>query len=151
MSRQNIKAALLLLAVATVLAVACHKPSDPSRAKVTNISNNGCLWHADVQALADKDSDDEPERVEFSYRNGVLTITHYNMWVNCAFELNGIDVAIHVDSNTVTVDEWEHDGPMADCICRTDNTFQIVDLPRGTYTFVFNSWNPSPYTCTYTF
>lgn len=151
MSKRSIKTALLLLAAAAVLAGACHKQGDPSRAKVTHITNNGCQQHTDAQALADKDTDDEPERVAFSYRNGVLTVTHYNILVNCAFESNGIDVAIHVDGDTVTIDEREHDGPMADCMCRTDNTFQIVDLPRGTYTFVFNTWYPSPYTCTYTF
>ncbi len=151
MTTHRFKITLLLMMSVVALTGACSKQGDEARAQVQNISNNGCLSHTDKEALATKDQDDEQEWVEFSHDGGVLTITHHNMVVNCAFEANGIGVSIRVEGDTVTIDEYELDGPQANCICLTDNTFQIVNLPRGTYTFVFNCWWPSPYTCTYSF
>lgn len=153
MSHQRIKIALVLMLSAVALTAACTKRGDASRVQISNITNNGCHSHTDAQALAYKSLDEEQEWVEFNYGNGVLTVTHHNLLVNCGAFANGIDVDISIDGNTVTINEWEHDGPVADCLCFTDNMFQIVNLPRGTYTFVFTRWSTAPYSysCTYSF
>ena len=141
--------AAMLLAGA-VIVLACNKEGDASQATVQNISDNGCIYHTDKQALEEKGLFDDTDSLGYSYSHGTLYITHYNLLVNCAFEVNGIDVDITVDGSTITISEHEHGGPLANCICRTDNSFQIAHLPHGTYTLVFNSWYPSPYSVTIT-
>ena len=140
---KTLVAALLLTGM--VVAAACHKEGDAMKATVQNISNTGCLYHTDKQALEEKGLFDDNDSVSYYYNHGTLSITHHNLFVNCCFEEGGIDVDIAVDGNTITIIEYEHDGPLCNCICRTDNSFQIAHLPHGTYTLVFHSWYPEPY------
>lgn len=134
----------------TTLAIACNKTGDTSRITVQNISNNGCIYHTDQASLEEKDQDFSTDSIGYSYSHGTLYITHYNLLLNCAFEVGGIDVDIVTEGNTITISEYEHDGPIADCICFTDNSFQIANLPHGTYTLVFLSCYPEPYRVTIT-
>lgn len=134
----------------TTLAIACNKTGDTSRITVQNISNNGCIYHTDHASLVEKDQDFSTDSIGYSYSHGTLSITHYNLLLNCAFEVGGIDVDIVTEGNTITISEYEHDGPIADCICFTDNSFQISNLPHGTYTLVFLSCYPEPYRVTIT-
>ena len=151
MKHINIKtiAAALLLS-GTIAVLACNKESDASQASVQNISNNGCIYHTDKQAVEEKGLFDDNDSLSYSYSHGTLNITHHNLLVNCCFEKGGIDVDMTVDADTITIREYEHDGPLCDCICRTDNSFQIAHLPHGTYTLVFLSWYPEPYSVTIT-
>lgn len=142
-------AASLLIACAAV-ALSCTKQGDTTNPTVQNITNSGCNHHTDHQALSQKDPIDAPDSVAIDYSEGILYVTHFNLLVNCAFESSGIDVNLAVDGNTITIEETEHDGPLADCICRTNNSFQIANLPHGTYTLVFRSWYPSPHSVTVT-
>ena len=144
MKRTRITLAATALLV-TTLAIACNKTGDTSRIAVQNISNNGCIYHTDQASLVEKDQDFSTDSIGYSYSHGTLSITHYNLLLNCAFEVGGIDVDIVTEGNTITISEYEHDGPIADCICFTDNSFQIANLPHGTYTLVFLSWYPEPY------
>ena len=149
MKRTRITLAATALLV-TTLAIACNKTGDTSRIAVQNISNNGCIYHTDQASLVEKDQDFSTDSIGYSYSHGTLSITHYNLLLNCAFEAGGIDVDIVTEGNTITISEYEHDGPIADCICFTDNSFQIANLPHGTYTLVFLSWYPEPYRITIT-
>ena len=149
MKRTRITLAATALLV-TTLAIACNKTGDTSRITVQNISNNGCIYHTDQASLVEKDQDFSTDSIGYSYSHGTLSITHYNLLLNCAFEVGGIDVDIVTEGNTITISEYEHDGPIADCICFTDNSFQIANLPHGTYTLVFLSWYPEPYRVTIT-
>ena len=149
MKRTRITLAATALLV-TTLAIACNKTGDTSRITVQNISNNGCIYHTDQASLVEKDQDFGTDSIGYSYSHGTLYITHYNLLLNCAFEAGGIDVDIVTEGNTITISEYEHDGPIADCICFTDNSFQIANLPHGTYTLVFLSCYPEPYRVTIT-
>ncbi len=149
MKRTRITLAATALLV-TTLAIACNKTGDTSRIAVQNISNNGCIYHTDHASLVEKDQNFSTDSIGYSYSHGTLYITHYNLLLNCAFEVGGIDVDIVTEGNTITISEYEHDGPIADCICFTDNSFQIANLPHGTYTLVFLSWYPEPYRVTIT-
>lgn len=149
MKRTRITLAATALLV-TTLAIACNKTGDTSRITVQNISNNGCIYHTDQASLEEKDQDFSTDSIGYSYSHGTLSITHYNLLLNCAFEAGGIDVDIVTEGNTITISEYEHDGPIADCICFTDNSFQIANLPHGTYTLVFLSCYPEPYRVTIT-
>ena len=149
MKRTRITLAATALLV-TTLAIACNKTGDTSRIAVQNISNNGCIYHTDQASLVEKDQDFSTDSIGYSYSHGTLYITHYNLLLNCAFEVGGIDVDIVTEGNTITISEYEHDGPVADCICFTDNSFQIANLPHGTYTLVFLSCYPEPYRVTIT-
>ena len=138
--------AVILIAAGLAAMGSCQK--DPTKARVQNISNNGCK----PEMTDDKGGEnDAGEWVELSYDSGVLRVCHHNLTVNCAFKVGGIDVDIQVDGDTITINEYEHDGPIADCICHTDNVFEIANLPHGIYTLVFNSWDTPPYICTYGF
>ena len=149
MKRTRITLAATALLVTTI-AIACNKTGDTSRITVQNISNNGCIYHTDQASLVEKDQDFSTDSIGYSYSHGTLYITHYNLLLNCAFKVGGIDVDIVTEGNTITISEYEHDGPIADCICFTDNSFQIANLPHGTYTLVFLSCYPEPYRVTIT-
>ena len=147
----NIKTILAaLLLSGTIVVLACGKESDASKATVQNISNNGCIYHTDKQALEEKGLFDDTDSLSYSYSHGTLYITHHNLLVNCCFEEGGIAVDMTVDADTITIREYEHDGALCNCICRIDNSFQIAHLPHGTYTLVFLSWYPEPYSVTIT-
>ena len=150
MKHHTIKTLATALLLTGMVAVACHKEGDATKATVQNISNTGCSYHTDKQALEEKGLFDDNDSVSYSYSHGTLSITHHNLFVNCCFEEGGIDVDITVNADTITIREYEHDGPLCDCICRTDNSFQIAHLPHGTYTLVFLSWYPEPYSITVT-
>ena len=150
MKRTRIILAAATALIVTTLAIACNKTGDTSRIAVQNISNNGCIYHTDHASLVEKDQDFSTDSIGYSYSHGTLYITHYNLLLNCAFEVGGIDVDIVTEGNTITISEYEHDGPIADCICFTDNSFQIANLPHGTYTLVFLSCYPEPYRVTIT-
>ena len=150
MKRTRITLAAATALLVTTLAIACNKTGDTSRIAVQNISNNGCIYHTDHASLVEKDQDFSTDSIGYSNSHGTLYITHYNLLLNCAFEVGGIDVDIVTEGNTITISEYEHDGPIADCICFTDNSFQIANLPHGTYTLVFLSCYPEPYRVTIT-
>lgn len=151
MKHINIKTiAAALLLTGTLAVLACNKEGGTSRVTVQNITNNGCKTHTDKQALEAKDISTATDSIGYSYSRGTLYITHYNLLVNCSFEVGGIDVDIDIQGDTITINEYEHDGPLADCICFTDNSFQIAHMPHGTYTLVFLSCYPEPYRLTVT-
>lgn len=134
---------------------ACNKnettEGNATKASVSHISYTDCKNHTDKLAKADPMWGD-PDSVSISYADGSAHITHYNLLVNCGFTLSGILVDLDIDGSTITILEHENlDGPQADCLCTTDNSFQIDNLPSGTYTLIFQNWYPEPHSQTVTF
>lgn len=142
---------LALLLVGALAASSCDKEKgDDSSAAVSNISFTPCGNHTDALAKADPIWGD-PDSVSIRYANGTVFITHYNLEVNCGFEQDGVAVDIAVDGSTITISEHEVGYPLADCMCTTDNSFRIDNIPSGTYTLVFTNWSPSPHSVTCSF
>lgn len=149
---------LALTGAAMLLATACgekenNNPNngDASMGAVSNISYTDCKSHTDRATKAHPMWGD-PDSVSVSYANGTVYITHYNLLVNCGFTMSGILVDVDVDGSTITIHESENPtGPQAYCMCATDNSFQLNNVPQGTYTLVFSNWYPEPYSQTYTF
>lgn len=158
MKTVHFKFMLALTGAAMLLATACSDKEnngldngDASLAAVSNITYTGCKGHTDRAAKADPMWGD-PDSVSVNYANGTVYITHYNLLVNCGFGANGILVDVNVDGSTITIREHEDpSGPQANCMCATDNSFQLDNVPHGTYTLVFTNWYPEPYSQTYTF
>ena len=124
---------------------------DASKMTVSHISFTECKGHTDKEAKASPVWGD-PDSVSISYDDGTVHITHYNLLVNCAFEQGGIIVDLVVDGSTLTIDECDNpNGPLANCMCTTDNSFDIDNVPHGTYTLVFKNWYPEPHSQTVTF
>ena len=140
----------LFLAATVVLLVSCKKQGNGTL-EVNNISYTSCLNHTDKLAKQSK-SYDHPDSISVRYENGTAYITHYNLALNCAFEVTGVLVDASVDGSTITIDEYiDSNGPIADCICETNNSFQIDNISPGTYTLIFNSCYPEPYSVSCTF
>ena len=140
---------------ATVFFAACGdkepQESDTSKVTASHISFTECKSHTDKTAKANPAWGD-PDSVSVDYADGTAFITHYNLLVNCGFFQSGILVDISVDGSTITINEHENpDGPQADCMCTTDNSFHIDNIPPGTYTLVFTNWYPEPYSMAVTF
>lgn len=113
--------------------------------KVSHISYTDCKKHTDKETKAHPLWGD-PDSVIISYADGSIHVTHYNLLVNCGFMEGGVVVDINVDGSTITISEHENPhSPLANCDCTTDNSFQIDNVPQGTYTLVFTNWYPEPY------
>ena len=118
---------------------------DGGAMKVSHISYTDCKKYTDKETKADPIWGD-PDSVSISYADGSIHVTHYNLLINCGFMSSGVVVDINVDGSTITISEHENpSGPLANCMCTTDNSFQIDNVPSGTYTLVFNNWYPEPY------
>ena len=129
----------------------CKDNGDASKATVSHISFTECKNHIE-KGTNDNWWTGDPDSVSISYANNTIFITHYNLAVNCGFTDKGILVDINVDGSTITIREYEDPtGLQADCICATDNSFQINNVPPGTYTLVFTNWYHGPYSTTVTF
>lgn len=97
----------------------------------------------------------DPDSINVSYANNTIFITHYNVSVNCQFKQNGVLVEIEDGGSTITI--YENANPFGaatwtNCWCVIDNSFQINNVPHGTYKLVFENWTPGgPYSQTFTF
>lgn len=136
---------------ALAMMAACGDKDTNGGVKVSHITFTGCKNHTDKEAKGDPIWGD-PDSVSVSYVDGSIHVTHYNLLVNCAFGEGGIIVDLTVEGSTIKIDEHENpNGPLANCMCTTDNSFRIDNIPHGTYTLVFGNWYPEPYSMTVTF
>lgn len=125
---------------------ACEEKTETkglSDAKASNIVFSDCHNHN-----SDAKGYNNPDSVSISYNNGTISVTHYNLIVNCGFQK--VFVNVDVDGNTIRIGEWGY-PENADCICEVDNSFEINNIPRGTYNIVFENWASGTYSQTYTF
>ena len=94
---------------------------------IVDVSNTGCK---DGTVPPSKDS--WPEGLEFTYDNGVLTVTHVNAEFNCC--LDYIDVEMELAGFTIDLYEEEVTPNPCWCICPFDVVTHIANLDPGTYT-----------------
>ena len=139
-------------ALSAALLIACSKKTDIPGATgefaVANAHHSGCNYHTDAKGWQNPDS------ASFSYANGTLHVTHYNLLVNCgsAMPESIIYVRANIDGNAIEVwEEEDENAPQANCMCEVDNEFDITGLSHGTYTLTFHSWYPQTQTLTFSF
>ena len=113
----------------------CNKDDSSSKAKVVKIMRTSCGEHFSGSKAKSLDGD---ERYDVRWDNGHVKVTHVNWAVPC--DIHDVTVDVKVEGNVVTVNECG-DGGLANCICKIDNRCHIMNLPKGTYTFVFKICN----------
>ena len=117
----------IVLATTLLLMAACGKDKDKGNEKpyATNVFTSGCL--------VTKVAEDE-EAWNVYWNDGNLIVAHTGWMVPC--DLHDVTVSVEVDGTVVTINECGKGGEV-DCVCDMHNSFTIVGLDHGTYTFVF--------------
>lgn len=115
-----------------VFVASCQKDSDERGPYLSNFANTECGGHNDTIAAKQLGEDEE---YVINVNDGVVNVTHVNWMVPCDF--HDITVAFSYQSNSITINECCQGG-LVNCICNIDNSFDINDLPAGTYTVFFN-------------
>lgn len=135
---------LLLLSLLSLGMISCEKQGSNSNVgsgvAVSQLSFTEC--HPQTYALKVMDE----ERIEVSRSDGVIYVNHRNLSVNCGFET--VQVTVSVEGNTIRVSE-RGVPDNANCICSIDNSFQIVNVPRGPVTLVVETFAPEPHQQTF--
>lgn len=140
----------LLITVLAFSMAACEKnekaTTDLANLKVSNIVSSDCLLHNEsnnnTKGLYNPDS------MTVSYNNGTIYITHYNATVNCGFEKVNVHATISGDTIKITERSYPDD---ANCLCEIENSFEINNVPHGTYVILLENWEPAPYCQTFNF
>ena len=124
---------ILLLSALLLTAAGCSKSMDMNLAdpNITNATTSDCLMHTDLLAAKDMAHDS----IAVTLANGTLSVTHYNMMLDCGSGEN-IVTTLETVGDTIMVTEDVGEQGQVDCLCLYNNSFQIVDLPTGTYTLV---------------
>ncbi len=125
---------LLLLSVLLLTVLGCSK-SDMERpyadTYLANITTSDCLMNTDALAAKDMNTDS----IEVSLRDGTLSVTHYNMMLDCGSGEN-IVTTMEIMGDTIMVTENVGEQGRVDCLCLYNNSFQIVNPPAGRFTLV---------------
>ncbi len=147
MKKQILKIGVPLLTMALtgiLLVTSCKKDKNETKSSedsaicISNISFTDC--HPDLETKGPYNSDS----IAINISNKTVYVTHYNLTVNCGWQ--DIDVQCRTSNDSVYVREIEISPAQANCICETNNSFQINNLPGGrTFTFVFESCYPTIY------
>ena len=114
---------LPLLAAALLVLAACNKDNEKPHA--TDVFTSGCM---DSKIIEDEES------WNVYWNQGHLLVTHTGWMVQC--DLHDVTVSVEVDGSVVTINECGEGGEV-NCICDMHNSFNLVGLDHGTYTFVF--------------
>lgn len=139
---------VLLVAVLVLTITACEKgeknPTETTKINVSNIVSTDCLNENGngIKGIYESDS------VFFSYQDGTLNVTHYNLSVNCGFD--SVTVNVQMSGDTIIIDEYGYPDNQ-NCVCDINNSFQINNIPRGMYTIIMRNWTPSNYQQTINF
>ncbi len=125
---------LLLLSALLLTVLGCSK-SDMERpyadTYLANITTSDCLMNTDALAAKDMNTDS----IEVSLRDGTLSVTHYNMMLDCGSGEN-IVTTMEIMGDTIMVTENVGEQGRVDCLCLYNNSFQIVNPPAGRFTLV---------------
>ena len=119
----NIMKSMAVVALSTLLLTGCSKENKVPHA--TDVFTSGCL---------DTKFEEDEEQWKVYWNQGNLIVAHMGWMVPC--DLHDVTVDIDVEGSIVTINECGHGGEV-DCICNRYNTFNLVGLDHGTYTFVF--------------
>ena len=101
--------------------------------QLTNVATSDCHTFTDI--LAAKDMNTDSVVVSFSLDNSVMSVTHYNMVLDCG---SGEHIATTIErvGDTITVTENVGEQGLTNCVCLYDNSFQIMHLPPRPFTLV---------------
>ncbi len=125
---------LLLLSALLLTVVGCSKKEmggNYADTYLANITTSDCLMNTDALAAKDMNTDS----IEVSLRDGTLSVTHYNMMLDCGSGEN-IVTTMEIMGDTIMVTENVGEQGRVDCLCLYNNSFQIVNPPAGRFTLV---------------
>ena len=124
----------LLLSALLLIALGCSK-EDMERpyadTHLANITTSDCMMHTDALAAKDMNIDS----IDVTLRNNILSVTHYNMMLDCGSGEN-IVTTMEIVGDTLMVTENVGEQGRVDCLCLYNNSFQIVNPPAGRFTLV---------------
>ncbi len=83
-----------------------------------------------------------PDSLVVSCSNGVISVEHYDLKVNCGFQT--VNVKVSMNGDTIRLTEFGL-PENADCLCEINNFTQIKDIPSGRYVLIIENCNPEPY------
>ena len=125
---------LLLLSALLLTALGCSKKEmgEPyADTRLANITTSDCLMNTDALAAKDMNTDS----IAVTIASGILSVTHYNMMLDCGSGEHIVTTIERVD-NTITVTENVGEQGRTNCVCLYDNSFQIAYLPPRPFTLV---------------
>ena len=105
----------------------------PDEPLLTDVVTSDCHTFTDI--LAAKDMNTDSVVVSFSLDNSVMSVTHYNMPLDCGSG-ERIVTTIERVGDTITVTENVGEQGRVNCVCLYDNSFQIQYLPPRPFTLV---------------
>ena len=105
----------------------------PDEPLLTDVATSDCHTFTDI--LAAKDMNTDSVVVSFSLDNSVMSVTHYNMPLDCGSG-ERIVTTIERVGDTITVTENVGEQGRVNCVCLYDNSFQIQYLPPRPFTLV---------------
>ena len=105
----------------------------PENPVLTSVTTSGC--HTYTDALAAKDINTDSVAVAFSPDEGLMSVTHYNMPLDCG---SGEHIVTTIErvGDTITVTEDVGEQGRTNCVCLYDNSFQITYLPPRPFTLI---------------
>ena len=113
----------------------CKKEGEKTALQVSDIAFTECISHRE----AGQKGHHHPDSVVVSCKRHTIYVTHHYLTVNCGW--NRIDVQYHTSNDSIFIRELDTPN-MANCICETDNSFQINNVPQGDHVLVFESCEP---------
>ena len=125
---------LLLLSALLLTVVGCSKKEmgEPyADTRLANITTSDCLMNTDALAAKDMNTDS----IAVTIASGTLSVTHYNMMLDCGSGEN-IVTSMEVVGDTIMVTENVGEQGRVDCLCLYNNSFQIIDPPAGRFLLV---------------
>ena len=125
---------LLLLSALLLTVVGCSKKEmggPYADTRLANITTSDCLMNTDALAAKDMNTDS----IAVTIASGTLSVTHYNMMLDCGSGEN-IVTSMEVVGDTIMVTENVGEQGRVDCLCLYNNSFQIVNPPAGRFTLV---------------
>lgn len=124
---------VLLLTALSFLATCCQKHNDfnDGTIKLSNLVWSSCIPVDSVTSVADS--------VSCCVHDGKIFIERYNHAETCGFDTILIDITLTND----TLFFYEKVYPQYDnnCLCIINSSFQVNDIPTGTYTLLFKRNN----------
>ena len=125
---------LLLLSALLLTVVGCSKKEMEgpyTDTHLANITTSDCLMNTDALAAKDMNTDS----IAVTIASGTLSVTHYNMMLDCGSGEN-IATTMQIVGDTVVVTEIVGNQGEVDCLCLYNNSFQIIEPPLGLFTLV---------------
>ena len=76
-------------------------------------------------------TDEIIDSVGIDIKSDVVTVYHYNLVMECGYM--NIEVNVRLQNDTIFVLEDGIYEPRGDCLCKTTNRFQILNVPMGNF------------------